>query len=43
MGRKNMTPIFMPICAKNVSDLGISSDLCSVEITGGDKRRISVS
>ena len=30
-------------CKKWYSDLGISSDLCSVEITGSDIRRISVS
>ena len=38
-----MTTTFAPIAAKNISDLGIPSDLCSVEITGSDIRRISVS
>ena len=34
-----MTTIFAPISAKNISDLGIPSDLCSAEITGSDIRR----
>ena len=38
-----MTNNFAPISAKNITDFGIPSDLCSVEITGSDNWRISVS
>lgn len=36
-----MTTTFAPISAKNITDFGIPSDLCSVEITGSDNWRIS--